>query len=138
MEDMASKLSELLNNPDIMKKIKNLSLDDIIKEDNKNNEKKEPSNNFEGLSPEMIKTITKLMPILSSMNSNDDKYTSFLNSLRPLLSEPRQKKLDESAKFIKLIHILPLLKDNGILWGEKCINKINIHQMIFVKCKEMP
>lgn len=123
MEDIASKLNELLNDPDIMNQIKNLPISDIIKDkpaesnksENKNRDKKEPSNDFDGLSPEMLKTISKLMPIISSINKNDDKYSSFLHSLKPLLSKPRQKKLDESFKILKLIHILPLLKDNGII-----------------------
>ena len=43
-----------------------------------------------------------------------DKNTKFLGALRPLLSEKRQKKLDESMKMMQMMKVLPLLKDQGI------------------------
>ena len=36
-------------------------------------------------------------------------------ALRPLLGEARQKKLDEASKILKLLHLLPLLKESGVL-----------------------
>ena len=117
MEDIASKLTEILNNPEIMKQIKNLTGVDEEKDAiQKPKEKKENIDDFgmDSLSPDMINTVMKLAPILSSMN-NEDKYTSFLQSLRPLLSKSRQKKLDESSKFIKFIQIFPILKKTGLI-----------------------
>ena len=39
----------------------------------------------------------------------------FNAALRPLLGEARQKKLDEASKILKLLHLLPLLKESGVL-----------------------
>lgn len=125
MEDLAGKLNELLNDPEIMKQIKDLSgsfgnqegNNEQVKPESKEHNSESSSNSIPGLdgfSPEMLSTIAKLVPILSSFNQ-EDKYTSFLQSLRPLLSEPRKRKLDESSKFLKLMQILPILKDKDII-----------------------
>lgn len=122
MEDFTSKITEILNNPDIMKQIKDIAGGNPA-ENTENNQKqkiddqnidKDMNQEQDGLSPDMLSTVMKLAPLLSSINT-DDKYSSFLRSLRPLLSETRQKKLDESEKIIKLIKIFPILKSNGII-----------------------
>lgn len=122
MEDFTSKITEILNNPDIMKQIKDIA-GGTPAENTENNQKqkiddqnidKDMNQEQDGLSPDMLSTVMKLAPLLSSINT-DDKYSSFLRSLRPLLSETRQKKLDESEKIIKLIKIFPILKSNGII-----------------------
>lgn len=131
MEELASKITELLNDPDILRQIKNLTgksseenADENKKEEQNEKQKEKLHNTNEikgdllnGISPDMLNMLIKLAPLISSVN-NDDKYASFLQSLRPLLSKPRQKKLDESSKLIKLIKILPILKNNGIIWGK--------------------
>lgn len=122
MEDISEKLMEVLKNPDTITKIQKIlgettnqsgdgkgNSDDINQLNNLNTK-----DLFDGVSPEMLGTMMKLVPLISSVNS-DDKYDDFLRSLRPLLSGARQKKLDESSKFIKLIKILPMLKENGII-----------------------
>ncbi len=118
MEDIASKLTEILNNPEIMRQIENLTQSSPVK-DKAEVPKKEKSvsdigSELGSLSPDIINTVKTLAPILSSMK-DENKYTKFLCSLRPLLSEPRQKKLDESSKIVKLIQIFPVLKDSGVI-----------------------
>ena len=106
---------------EIMDKIQNLSGLFGSSENNNNSDKKE--NNFDehqkdksddfGFSPDMLGTLFKIMPLISSLGK-DDKYTKFLKSLKPLLSEERQKKLGDSAKILKLMRILPLIKNQGL------------------------
>lgn len=117
MEDIASKLTEILKDPNIMNQLRSFvgSSPEGDTSNSKNKGDKPNSTSELGrLSPDMMDTVMKLAPILSSMN-NDDKYTGFLRSLRPLLSESRQKKLDESSKLIKLIQVFPALKNAGII-----------------------
>jgi len=120
MEDLTEKLSSLLGDPEIMDKIQNLSglfgsseNDKSTENENKTSEQtKDKSDDF-GFSPDMLGTLFKIMPLISSLGK-DDKYTKFLKSLKPLLSEERQKKLGDSAKILKLMRILPLIKDQGL------------------------
>ena len=62
----------------------------------------------------MTAMLLRAAPLLASANREDDS-TRLLAALRPLLGEARQKKLDEAAKILKLLHLLPLLKESGVL-----------------------
>lgn len=67
-----------------------------------------------GITPEALQTISRIAPLLSQVNREDDS-TRLLHALRPLLSPPRQKKLDEAIKILQMMRLLPLLKDSGLL-----------------------
>ena len=75
---------------------------------------KEPEKNSEPIfSDGTLDAILKLMPILASINQEDEK-TRLLNALRPFLKEERRKKLDEAIKMMQLFKLLPLIKSQGI------------------------
>lgn len=69
-----------------------------------------------GVTPEMLNMVTKLGPLLSRVNQEDDS-TRLLNALRPLLSGERQKKVDEAMKILQMMRLLPLLKESGVFSG---------------------
>ena len=62
----------------------------------------------------MVSLLLRAAPLLTTVNQ-EDNATRFLTALRPLLSEARQKKLDEAGRILKLLRLLPLLKDCGLL-----------------------
>ena len=55
-----------------------------------------------------------MVQILQAFNSQDERL-DFINALKPLLSEERQKKADEATKLVKLMSVLPLLRERGIM-----------------------
>ena len=61
-----------------------------------------------------MSVISSLAPLLGAFNKHDER-SDFIVALKPLLSEPRRKKADEAAKLIKLLSVLPLLKERGIM-----------------------
>lgn len=63
--------------------------------------------------PDMSK-LASLAPILTEISKKDER-TEFILALKPFLSEARRPKADEAAKLIKLVNILPMLRDRGIL-----------------------
>lgn len=69
-----------------------------------------------GVSPQTLSMMTRLMPLLSQANREDDA-TRLLRALRPLLSEQRQKKVDESIQILQMLRLLPLLKESGVFSG---------------------
>ncbi len=69
-----------------------------------------------GITPEMLQAVSRIAPLLSQVNREDDS-TRLLHALRPLLSPPRQKKLDEAVKILQMMRLLPLLKDSGLFSG---------------------
>ncbi|MBR1779281.1 MAG: hypothetical protein IJ758_02105 [Clostridia bacterium] len=117
MDELVERLMKMIGTKENVDKIKNFS--DILKnEENALDVKsiQEPST-IEENSPELpvetLSTVMKIMPIISSMNK-EDRNTRFLGALRPLLSEKRQTKLDESVKMMQMMKILPLLKGQGL------------------------
>ena len=123
MDDLADKLMELLSNKENLENIKSLS--SLINASVENstakseevveNSTKAPAEESSGetLPIDTIQTVMKLMPVLSSINKEDDN-TRLLTALRPHLSSKRQAKLDESMKMIQVFKVLPMLKSQGI------------------------
>lgn len=46
--------------------------------------------------------------------ANGNKNVELLRSLRPLLSERRQQKVDDAVRIMQLIQMLPMLKEAGL------------------------
>lgn len=64
--------------------------------------------------------LSKLMSMASMLqgfNSEDDNIRLIL-ALKPLLSEDKRAKADRAVKILKLINLLPLIKDSGLLGGD--------------------
>ena len=69
-----------------------------------------------GNNTQMLSMLTKLAPLLSQVNQEDDS-TRLLYALRPLLGAERQKKVDEALKILQMMRLLPLLKESGVFSG---------------------
>ena len=67
-----------------------------------------------GLGMPDLSQLASLAPILQAFNSHDERL-DFINALKPLLSEERRHKADEAMKLVKLLSVLPLLRDRGIM-----------------------
>lgn len=62
------------------------------------------------IDPELL---IKILGIMSAMGGNDAN-TALLTALRPLLREENRPKLDRAAQLMKLMSLIPLLRDAGI------------------------
>lgn len=67
-----------------------------------------------GNQPELMQTMMKILPLLQSLQEDDDS-TRLLRSLRPMLGKERQKRLDEVTKLMQVFRLLPLLRSGGVL-----------------------
>lgn len=67
-----------------------------------------------GLGMPDLSQLSAIVPILQAFNSKDERL-DFIYALKPLLSEERQKKADEATKLVKLMSVLPLLRERGIM-----------------------
>lgn len=110
MEDLSEKLNDILNDEESMKKVKALAEGLLSKE---SNEESNTNNIFGDIDPNELNTIISVLGRLK--NGKDDKRTALLTALKPNLSEEKQKKVDTAIKLLKLIEILPYLKESGIL-----------------------
>jgi len=112
MDDLAGKLSELLNSPEGMERIKNLAGMLGQSAPSEPPAAPSPSGSPLGLDGDMLKTVMKMAPLLSNFRQEDDS-TRLLRALRPMLGHERQEKLDQAIQMIQMMRVLPLLK--GIL-----------------------
>ena len=83
------------------------SLMSMIGSSENSNEKKDNHSSFD--SADLI----KLLGMFSQMKENDD--SRLLLSLKPYLKSERQEKVDQAVKILKLMEMLPILKESGIL-----------------------
>lgn len=120
MDDLASKLGELLNNPGSLEQIKNLAgmlgggIGSQPAPPPAAPQPEQLASPVPAADGEMLQTMMKVAPLLSSLHQEDDT-TRLLRALRPMLGADRQKKLDEAIKLLQLMRLLPLVKSSGLL-----------------------
>ena len=143
MDELTDKITQLLNDPGGMDMVKNIANSLMSGENSQNGNESGSgiggmnldmgalsgllgglSENSQGpqnadnsgdnlpLSPTQLKS---LMNVLMKMKSGgENERIKLLKALRPHLSEERQKKTDTAIKILKLIDMLPMLKEAGL------------------------
>lgn len=112
MSDIQDKINQILSNPEALRQVQSLGEQFGLGKSNAPPPPQKPAMP-DFLNDDMLKTITKLAPVMQSAKGDDDT-TRLLNSLRPFLSDEKQLKIDQAEKMLKLLKILPLLKNNGL------------------------
>lgn len=102
MDDLSVKLGELLNDPDTVSKIgemaKNLFPEQEVKSD------------------ESSADMLKIMSLINKFkNTGENENQRLLLALKPHLSDERQKKVDTAVKILKLLELMPILSQSGLL-----------------------
>lgn len=120
MDDLSEKLAEILNDPESLNRVRAMAEGLLGGENAKENSAQQQSavpNTGMGLGDSGLDPaqITKIMSVMSRLkNSSNDSRANLLLALKPLLSAPRREKVDTAIKLLKLIDMLPLLRDSGI------------------------
>lgn len=116
MDDISEKLADLLNDPDSLNRVREMA-ESILGGDSKT-EPPPPDNSgsiFDNMDIDPAQ-LGKILSVMSRLKSDkDDKRSKLLLALKPHLSEPRREKVDTAIKLLKLIDLLPFLKDSGML-----------------------
>ena len=107
-DDLSEKLSGILSDPEAMREVAALASQLGVDAPGVHNEKKAP----EPPAPldDTAAMLTGLMPMLGSLKQDDDT-TRLLEAMRPFLSEERQRKLDKAKRLIRVMKLMPMLKD---------------------------
>lgn len=115
MDELSEKLSALLNDPESMNRVREMAEsilggENAAQEENNPVDKSEVENLLDGVD------IGNIINIISKFNSssNDDNI-KLIEALRPHLSSRRQERADSAVKILRLLQILPLIKESGIL-----------------------
>ena len=112
MDDLSEKLAGILNDPESMERVKKIA-ESILGEDNSKPTASPFENIGEALGGEEISAIISIITKLKS--SGNDPRSQLLTALKPHLSSPRQEKVDTAIKILKMLEIMPLIKDSGII-----------------------
>ncbi len=101
-EDLSAFLDQLLSSQDGGEKADS--------SENSDGDKEQGENPFGDIDME---TVMRMFEMFSEMNK-PDKNTALLYALKPHLHGENQRKVDTAVKLLKLMTILPLLKDSGM------------------------
>ena len=107
MDEINDKLSKILNDPESMEKVRQMAESILGEEESAADDTPLPD-----MDPAII---SKIAGIIQKFNTGGDTRSALLLALKPLVSKRRQKKVDTAIKLLRLIDILPYLKDSGII-----------------------
>lgn len=111
MDELNQKLAQILNDPESMNRVREMA-ESILSE----NEKKETEKDESVFGIPDSSELMSIMSIVSKLNAkNDDSRTALLTALKPHLSEPKREKVDTAIKILRLLELLPVLKESGVL-----------------------
>lgn len=104
MDDLSEKLSGILSDPEAMRDIAALASQLGVDAPGVHKEPEPPP------ADDTAAMLSGLMPMLGSLKQ-EDETTRLLEAMRPFLSEERQRKLDKAKRLLKVMKLMPLLKD---------------------------
>ena len=112
MDDIMSKISEMLSDEDSVRQLSELA-QMLVSEgdaaDSGNSERSESST-----SEADISSLLKLSSLIGEAGKQD-KNSELLIALRPHLGKEKQKRVDKALKLLKLLAIWNIAKDSGLL-----------------------
>lgn len=123
MSDLSAQIGEILSNPEAMEQIRNLSglfsqpaAPSAAPAPNPEISAQAPSfsKQPENSAAEALPAVMKFMPLIGSLQAEDDS-TRLLRAVKPFLSPERQARIEQAIKLIRIIKIIPLLKEKGLL-----------------------
>lgn len=117
MDDLNEKLAGILNDPESMNRVRKMAeslLGSQRQEDTPSPASPILSNtDGVGAGGDELRAVMNIMSRLK--NEKNDSRTQLLLALKPHLSEPRQEKVDTAVKILRLLDLLPYLKESGVL-----------------------
>ena len=115
MSDIQDKINKILSDPEALKQLQGLGAQLGLSGDSPVSQPSSPppAPPANGGNGELMSALTKFAPMISGF-SEDDDVSRLLHALRPFLSEEKQQKLDRAQRLMKLVRIIPLIKDSGI------------------------
>lgn len=117
MEDISQKISELLESPDGMNKLKSAA-ESLLGNNFEKDKKEEKSDGF-SFPDNLLQNLGNVEGIMRLTNflSSDpkDSRIELLRALKPHLSKERAQRVDRAISILKIAAILPILKEEGLL-----------------------
>lgn len=112
MDDIADKISSLLNSPDGIEKLKSAAQNLLANQ--------QPQQNGDGLGNILggmppLENMGALMEAAKAMSAGqNDPRVKLLLALKPHLSESRAERVDKAVKILQLVSVAPLISKSGL------------------------
>ena len=117
MEDISQKISDLLNSPDGMEKIKNAA-QTLLGNQTNSDENSAAQDGF-SLPQDLLQNAGNIQGIMRIVNlfknKKDDSRIDLLLALKPHLSNERAARVDKAVSLLKIAAFLPVLREEGLL-----------------------
>ncbi len=113
MDDMLGKMGAILSDPESVQQLQELAQMLQQESDETHSPKSESSEMEEGGGFDMS-MLLRIQELMGAMQQNDAD-AQLLLALRPHLKTPRQKKLDQAVKLMKLYAVFSAVRENGML-----------------------
>ena len=118
MDDLAEKLSGILNDPESMAQVKSMA--ESLFSGNSGGGSPSAGNPLAsvfggGNEASDMPDVASIMRVVNLLkNQGEDKRSGLLMALKPHLSEERQSRVDKAVKILKLVSLMPILKEQGL------------------------
>lgn len=115
--DITSKITEVLNNPESMKKFGEFASNFLNQPEyeEKNSKNIDYGDTDISIDPAQMGNIIKIITALKKNSVAEDNNTRLLTALKPHLSDERGRKIDKAVSLLRIAKLLPLLKESGIM-----------------------
>lgn len=110
MDELNQKLTQILNDPESMNRVRQMA-ESILSD--KEDDTSADDSVFGMLGGEDLGNIMSIVSRLN--NQQNDARTNLLLALKPHLSEAKREKVDTAIKILRLLDLLPILKESGVL-----------------------
>ncbi len=105
MDELQSRLAEILGDPESMEKVREMAQGLF----SGGQTAEEPAVPNTGEVQQIIGLISKFK------SSGNDPRTRLLEALKPNLSEERRERVDTAIKLLRIIEMLPLIRESGLI-----------------------
>lgn len=114
MDNLSEKLAGILNDPASMEQFRKMA-EGLLGSSAEPQSAAPPTPNITPPLPD-IGELGGIVQMLSMLKTPaQDNRTALITALRPHLSAERQKRADRAIKILRILDILPLLKESGLL-----------------------
>ena len=112
MSELQDTINQIMSNPEAMRQVQSLGEKLGLSGNSPTPPPAAPAPAQSGHA-EMITALSKLAPLMSSAAPNDET-TALLNALKPFLSGEKLQRLQSAGRLIRLVRMIPLLRESGM------------------------